>query len=738
MKHKMLLLALLAQSALVNSAPAQGTAFTYQGRLNSGGAPANGNYDLAFTLFATNAAGSAIAAPVTNLAVAVSNGLFTTTVDFGSVFAGASNWLQIAVSSNGANNFLTLTPRQQLTPVPYAITAANISGAVNASQLTGTVPAASLDANGGGLTNLQAGAVIASGSPANLGPIIFSTHSVNTIVVPAAVTNMMVKLWGAGGQSYTNPADAGGGGAFVSTSLAVAPGQVFVVVVGASGDNGGGGGSGDAPGGGGIVGGGAGGQASSLFLYANSTYIMKAAAGGGGGGGNYGGGGAGGNPGQGTAGGHDGIGGGNGMTGGGVGFNYAAGATTTGLASLSLMGGGGGGSAVVYAGGGGGGYGGGGGAGYNTGSSSASGGGSYGTTIIGGSGAVAGNTGDPNYQSPNGNSDQDGLAVVIFGGPTVPFSNFISAPGFAGDGSALTNLQASALTGSATLVNLTLTGKLNLPFNNANTALGNVALFVNASGYGNTAVGDSALYFETNGLNTAVGAGALTFNVGGIQNSAFGFVALEHATNGNSNTSIGNGTLYNLTKGDYNIALGNIAGINIIAGTNNITVGNAGAANDNGVIRIGTQGTQTSAFIAGISGVTSSGGAAVYVNSSGQLGTLTSSRRFKTDIQDMGQASEEILSLRPVTFRYKPEIDPQGATQFGLIAEEVNEVNTNLVVRDAQGQIYTVRYEAVNAMLLNEFLKQHQTVETQKKEIGDLQIRLTELEQRVKAIAPGK
>ena len=118
---------------------AQGTAFTYQGRLNASGAPANGSYDIAFTLYATNTSGVAIAGPVTNTAVGVTNGLFTTTVDFGDAFTGASNWLEIAVSTNAANNFTTLAPRQQLTPVPYAITAANVSGTISAAQLPAAV-----------------------------------------------------------------------------------------------------------------------------------------------------------------------------------------------------------------------------------------------------------------------------------------------------------------------------------------------------------------------------------------------------------------------------------------------------------------------------------------------------------------------------------------------------------------------------------------------------------------------
>ena len=131
---------LYSLSALSNSASAHGTAFTYQGRLNAGGSPANGSYDIAFSLYAATAGGVAIAGPVTNSAVGVTNGLFTTTVDFGNVFTGASNWLQIAVSTNGANAFGNLAPRQQLTPVPYAVYAES----ANATNLVGTIPAGNL------------------------------------------------------------------------------------------------------------------------------------------------------------------------------------------------------------------------------------------------------------------------------------------------------------------------------------------------------------------------------------------------------------------------------------------------------------------------------------------------------------------------------------------------------------------------------------------------------------------
>ncbi|HEV2047171.1 MAG TPA: tail fiber domain-containing protein [Chthoniobacterales bacterium] len=160
------------------------------------------------------------------------------------------------------------------------------------------------------------------------------------------------------------------------------------------------------------------------------------------------------------------------------------------------------------------------------------------------------------------------------------------------------------------------------------------------------------------------------------------------------------------------------AGFALTTGNNNIDIGNVGVAAESNTIRIGGDigagfGSQTTAFIAGIFGSTVPGGATVIVDNNGHIGTAPSSRRFKDAIKPMDKASEAILSLRPVTFRYKQELDPQGIPQFGLVAEEVEKVDPDLVVRDAQGKVYGVRYEAVNAMLLNEFLKEHRKVEEQ-------------------------
>jgi hypothetical protein len=260
----------------------------------------------------------------------------------------------------------------------------------------------------------------------------------------------------------------------------------------------------------------------------------------------------------------------------------------------------------------------------------------------------------------------------------------------------------------------TATGYLALNGNTTgdrNTANGVQALRVNTTGVGNTASGFEALWANTRGLvNTANGFQALYRNTTGAANTANGFTALYNNTTGLGNTANGGSALSNNTTGNSNIALGAAAGQNLTTGDSNIDIGNAGVAGEANTIRIGTPGTQTDAFIAGISNATVAG-VAVVVDANGKLGTVTSSKRFKDEIAPMGKASEAILSLRPVTFCYKHEIDPKSIPQFGLVAEEVEKVNPDLVARDDDGKVYTVRYEAVNAMLLNEFLKQHRKVE---------------------------
>ena len=174
------------------------------------------------------------------------------------------------------------------------------------------------------------------------------------------------------------------------------------------------------------------------------------------------------------------------------------------------------------------------------------------------------------------------------------------------------------------------------------------------------------------------------------------------------------------TTGSNNIALGNSAGSSLTTGSNNIAIGNTGVAAESNTIRIGVQGTQSATYIAGIRGITVPGGLGVFVDANGRLGTATSSERFKEEIKAMDKASEAILALKPVTFRYKYELDPEGIAQFGLVAEQVERVNSDLVARDEQGKPFTVRYEAINAMLLNEFLKAHRKVQEQEATIARL------------------
>jgi Chaperone of endosialidase len=209
----------------------------------------------------------------------------------------------------------------------------------------------------------------------------------------------------------------------------------------------------------------------------------------------------------------------------------------------------------------------------------------------------------------------------------------------------------------------------------------------------------------------ATGGNALVNNLGN-NNAATGAFALQGNTSGHDNTGQGFQSLNGNSTGSNNVAIGSHAGANLTTGNNNIDLGAnvVGAAGEANTIRIGKQGTQKAAFIAGIFG-TAVSGSTVLVGSNGKLGIATSSARFKEAIKPMDKASEAVLKLKPVTFQYKEELDPDKIPQFGLIAEEVEKVNPDLVVRDQDGKISTVRYEAVNAMLLNEFIKEHKKVE---------------------------
>jgi trimeric autotransporter adhesin len=307
------------------------------------------------------------------------------------------------------------------------------------------------------------------------------------------------------------------------------------------------------------------------------------------------------------------------------------------------------------------------------------------------------------------------------------------------DGSYNTGIGALALYGSQGSGN-TATGFEALYGNlgSENTATGYQALHTNA-GRNNTATGYQALY--TNALdidggdyNTASGWWALRSNTTGSFNHASGAAALAFNTTGNQNTAEGVGALLLDSTGSNNIALGIFAGLNLTTGDNNIDIGNQGVTGEANTIHIGTQGTQTATYIAGISG-TSIDGTPVVVNASGQLGVTLSSRRFKKDIASMDTASDAILSLRPVTFHYKT--DSKGTPQFGLIAEEVARVSPALVLPDKDGRPYTVRYEAVNAMLLNEFLKEHKAFVEEQRKVREQGATIAHLQQQIDALTAG-
>jgi len=307
---------------------------------------------------------------------------------------------------------------------------------------------------------------------------------------------------------------------------------------------------------------------------------------------------------------------------------------------------------------------------------------------------------------------------------------------------------------------------------NHNTAVGSEALFFDTGGHDNTATGFQALLNNTSGIenaasgafalinnqtgdfNTATGTGALQANIGGDANTATGTAALSDNTSGINNTANGvNALFFNTTghdntadglnallnnRGSNNIAVGSQAGSNLTTGTNNIDIGNLGVGGESSKIRIGKQGTQNGTFIAGIYNMNEGGTIKpVYINSNGRLGTQppASARKFKEEIKAMEKSSEGILKLKPVTFRYKN--DAERTPQFGLSAEEVANVNPDLVVRDEHGEVYTVRYEAVNAMLLNEFLKEHRKGQEQERKVAGLEATVAQQQKQIEALTDG-
>ena len=356
----------------------------------------------------------------------------------------------------------------------------------------------------------------------------------------------------------------------------------------------------------------------------------------------------------------------------------------------------------------------------------------------------------------------------------------LNALAFNSSGGSNTGTGMNALTSNTTGSNNTAVGVGALASNTSggsNTATGLNALVTNSTGSGNTAQGAAALFHNTTGINnTASGVNALSSNTSGVQNTAYGVQALEASTIEDNDTAVGYRALQSInsvvrtgnntavganalqamtegtlnvavggnamnirTTGNNNIAIGYAAGSRLTGTDNNIHIGSVGDPADFNTIRIG--GIQLSAYIAGVRGAVTANANAVNVliDSAGQLGTINSSRKVKDHISDMGEASDVLRRLRPVTFYYKKDSDPRGRTlQYGLIAEEVDKVSPGLVARSADGKIETVYYQFLAPMLLNEYQKQQRTIEAQAARIAELEsgsARVAWLEQELARMA---
>jgi Chaperone of endosialidase len=367
-----------------------------------------------------------------------------------------------------------------------------------------------------------------------------------------------------------------------------------------------------------------------------------------------------------------------------------------------------------------------------------------------GAGALALNTADSNTAvgtaalilntTGTGNTGIGTAALVFNEGGNSNTATGSFALQFNTAGSANTAVGFQALLSNTDGNGNTATGANALFHNNAseNTAFGDAALVFNTIGNNNTAIGASALESNTIGVaNTASGASALVSNTIGQGNTATGIEALSSNTTANFNTAMGNSALSSNTTGGSNTAIGSTALANSTTGAGNIGLGNNAGANvvtATDVTCIGNVGkdVSNSCFISRIRGVQTQNANAipVLIDSDGQLGTTSSSRRFKKDIELINKYSEAILALKPVTFHYKN--DKTNTPQFGLIAEEVAEVSPDLVVCDENGEIYTVRYDAVNAMLLNEFLKEHKAFLEEKMKVQNLEAALAAINEQLK------
>jgi len=384
--------------------------------------------------------------------------------------------------------------------------------------------------------------------------------------------------------------------------------------------------------------------------------------------------------------------------------------------------------------------------------------GSFNTAI--GAATLLANTGDNNtatggaalLNNTTGNNNNAYGVTALLSNTTGPYNNAFGNGALASN---TTGDRNTAIGEGALLANTT--GFQNLAIgvsalrNNAtghnNIAIGQDACSQSQGGQDNTAIGDGALQHNTSDGNTAIGSATLIANTSGGLNTAVGGTTMPLNTTGSSNTAIGLNALFSNVSGDNNTAIGRGA-LGGSIGSNNVALGNgagSGVTTASNAICIGAAGNDVtnSCYIGQIFNASASGGSAVFIDANNKLGTVVSSKRFKEDIQAMSTASEALLTLKPVTFRYKKEIDPQGIPQFGLVAEDVAAVNPDLVVRDKEGKPYTVRYDQVNAMLLNEFLKEHKTVQEQgatiaelKKEIAALTAGLQKVSAQIEASEP--
>jgi len=652
------------------STRAQGTSFTYQGRLIDAGVPANAGYDMRFTLY-DQLGGASSPQFVPN--VGVCNGLFTVTIDFGNLFNGDDRTLEIAARPANGGAYVTLSPRQPLTPAPHAIfanTSSNLSGTLSAGQLTGTIANGALPSSPNFSGTVTATAF--TGSGANLTSLNAGSISGGTLADARLSSNVALRVGGnifTNAQAFNGSISLNSSGGFDQSSI----GNFYI----------------DAP-----------------FVVGGRFAVLE-----------------------------------NGNIGIGVsnplqklqvngvasvsGLTVNGPATVTGAVNLPT-------AATINA-------------GADTILHS-----DANQNFFAGAGAGKNATAALNntavgyqafYQSANGqfntavgdlslHSTTAGIFNTAHGALAL-YSNTTGGNNTASGFEALfSNISASNNTavGDQALYSNTIGGQ--------NTANGYQALYANTSGFYNTANGYQALFLNTDAnWNTAYGYQSLYSNRNGQDNTASGYQALYSNINGGDNLADGWQALYSNTTGNNNIAIGDFAGGNITTGTGNIEIGTDGNVNESYVIRIGRQGIQDSAFIGGIYGTTLASGVPVYVSSDGQLGTFTSSARYKQNIQNMSDTSDVLLALHPVTFQYKPEIDPQGTPQFGLIAEQVEKVDPELVIHDQEHGIYTVRYEAVNAMLLNEFLKQHHKIEAQHRKMEEQNSEIQYLKQQNESLA---